>query len=71
LTIRYTGVSSLVVQIGEKGSHWKRLGSLRLDEILPDDAGCSHEFAFINGSIKIFCVDLVATWDPVDGVETT
>lgn len=38
--------------------------SLRLDEILPHEKGCSHELRFTQGTVRIVCTDLEAIWDP-------
>lgn len=62
MTIRYRGVSDVRVEAGNGDPEW-RLAGLRLDEILPNERGCTHELAFIQGSIKVTCVDLEAAWD--------
>lgn len=62
LTIRYRGVSDVRVEAADGEPKW-RLSGLRLDEILPTAQGCTHEMAFIPGSIKVVCVDLEALWD--------
>ncbi|MFI5732224.1 hypothetical protein ACIA49_19025 [Kribbella sp. NPDC051587] len=59
LTIRYTGVQS--VTLNPPGDV-ARLRDVMLDEILPIDHGCTHEFTCLSGSILIACEDLTATW---------
>jgi hypothetical protein len=62
LTIRYLGVLSVHAETDRVDAGWQLQG-LRLDEILPHEHGCTHELAFIEGTIKVVCVDLEATWD--------
>lgn len=62
LTIRYRGVLEVDVETEGDDPSW-RLAGLRMDEILPHEHGCTHELAFIKGSIKVVCTDLEATWD--------
>jgi hypothetical protein len=68
LVVRYKGVISLSVEASrraEEAETWpesKRLGDLQLDEILPHEAGCSHEMVMTDGVIKIVSADLDAEW---------
>jgi hypothetical protein len=62
LTIRYVGVRSVQAETDREDAGWK-LSGLRLDEILPHPHGCSHELAFIDGTIVVTCADLAAVWD--------
>ena len=39
-----------------------RLGSVILDEVLPNPAGCSHEITFTGGELKVICADIEARW---------
>ncbi|MEC3975583.1 hypothetical protein [Amycolatopsis sp. H20-H5] len=43
---------------------WHR--DVTLDEILPAEAGCSHEIACFAGSVRVVCRDLAATWTEAD-----
>lgn len=36
--------------------------SVRLDEVLPDTQGCTHELSFAGGRMMVTAADLVATW---------
>jgi hypothetical protein len=65
LVIHYTGVSSFTARTPE-ADHWTHLGTVILDEILPRENGCSHEFAFWNGTLAVICRDLMATWTKID-----
>ncbi len=66
LTIRYTGVHEVAVNLGMQ-SDWRRLQpEVILDEILPHAQGCSHEIAMHGGSIILVCRDLTATWTVAD-----
>jgi hypothetical protein len=65
LVIRYAGVSRFDAA-GIEDNDWADLGTVILDEVLPDQNGCSHEIAFGNGSLIIVCRDLVATWTEAD-----
>ena len=60
LSIRYAGVISL------DQSDWAGLGTVTLDEVLPHDHGCSHEIAFLAGSLTVVCRDLTAKWTEAD-----
>ncbi|MGD1224940.1 hypothetical protein AB9Q10_41710 [Streptomyces krungchingensis] len=64
LVIRYTGVSSFVVDPVDTA--WTDLGTVILDEVLPHRDGCSHEIAFWEGTLTIVCRDLQATWTETD-----
>lgn len=61
LIIRYRGVTAFTVEAAE-GEEPADLGPLILDEVLPHEGGCTHEFAFIAGTLCIACCDLEATW---------
>ena len=61
LVIRYAGVAG--VRVG--GDPKVGLSSLRLDEILPHEHGCSHELMFLTGTVQVICADLQARWEPV------
>jgi len=61
LLIRYTGVSSFVVDPTD-GSREVDLGAVVLDEILPHRDGCRHEIACRGGTLTVVCRDLRATW---------
>lgn len=37
-----------------------------LDEILPHEAGCSHEIACWSGTVRVTAQDLTATWTEAD-----
>lgn len=45
------------------------LNGLRLDEILPHPAGCTHGLRFTAATIRVTCADLVADWDPDPGAD--
>jgi hypothetical protein len=62
LTIRYTGVRSLTANPAGIAEDVMQLGDVMLDELLPHEDGCSHEIAFLAGTLVITTVDLVATW---------
>ncbi|MET9879905.1 hypothetical protein ABZZ36_35635 [Actinacidiphila glaucinigra] len=65
LTLRYTGVSEVDVTTDDGGPlDLGDVNSLRLDEILPHPAGCTHELRFTTATIRVTCADLVADWDP-------
>jgi hypothetical protein len=36
--------------------------TVRLNELLPHESGCSHELRLTTGSIRILCQDLDARW---------
>lgn len=61
LTIRYVGVSSLSLDTISQ-SDWAGFRAVTLDEILPDEHGCSHEIGFLAGSLTVVSHDLIATW---------
>lgn len=72
LVIGYTGVTDLRVEAiagTEPRQVWpetRRLGSVQLDEILPNEQGCSHEIKLINGTVTVISADLFAEWrEPV------
>lgn len=62
LVIKYSDVTSFVLEVDERPEIGPRFGSLALDEILPHEAGCSHEIEFLNGRVTVICADLEATW---------
>jgi hypothetical protein len=75
LTVHYTGVHEIAVNLGVQ-SKWPHVDPpVTLDEILPHQHGCSHEIAMHGGTIFIACRDLTATWteaecpekNPADG----
>ncbi|MFJ3540049.1 hypothetical protein ACIPQA_31875 [Streptomyces sp. NPDC090109] len=61
LLIRYTGVSSFVIDPADEG-RGTDLGAVMLDETLPHKDGCSHEIACWDGTLTVVCRDLQATW---------
>ncbi|WP_326797254.1 hypothetical protein OG946_19010 [Streptomyces sp. NBC_01808] len=65
LTLRYSGVTEAMVTTDDGGPfELTDFNSLRLDEILPHEKGCSHELRFTQGTVRIVCTDLEAIWDP-------
>ncbi|MCD0485338.1 hypothetical protein LO771_23855 [Streptacidiphilus sp. ASG 303] len=66
LTLRYTKVAQMDV-VTDDGEPFalSDYNSLRLDEILPHEIGCSHELRFTAATIRIVCADLTAHWDPL------
>jgi hypothetical protein len=63
LVVRYRGVVEWAAGAGDRppgGTH--RLGTVVLDEVLPDPAGCRHEVAFTNGSLVVVAADMDARW---------
>lgn len=64
LTIRYAGVQSVTLN-PPYDAEVARLHDVVLDEILPTDHGCTHEFTCLSGSLVIACEDLTATWSLV------
>ncbi|MFF4650404.1 hypothetical protein [Streptomyces sp. NPDC001380] len=66
LTLRYTKVTQVDV-VADDGEPFvlSDYNSLRLDEILPHETGCSHELRFTTATIRIVCADLTAHWDPL------
>ncbi|MEU6882885.1 hypothetical protein [Streptomyces sp. NPDC046712] len=65
LLIRYTGVSSFVIDPADE-DRGADLGAVILDEILPHRDGCKHEVACWDGTLAIVCRDLQATWTETD-----
>ncbi|MGW7466678.1 hypothetical protein ACWGJT_18725 [Streptomyces xantholiticus] len=66
LTIRYTGVKSVQITADDGGPiELSDFNSVRLDEVLPDDAGCSHELKLTTATVRIVCADLRAEWASV------
>lgn len=61
LLIRYTGVSSFVIDPVDE-NRGTDLGTVILDETLPHRDGCSHEIACWDGTLTIVCRDFRATW---------
>ena len=41
----------------------RRLDGVRIDEVLPHQAGASHEIALNRGSIYVVRSDLIASWE--------
>jgi hypothetical protein len=66
LTIRYSGVHSVVADPYSAEAEVHTLCDVMLDEVLPHEQGCSHEVAFLAGSLTILSDDLVATWNKAD-----
>lgn len=62
LVIRYTGVQRVTLDPPGELSEVPRLQGVLLDEILPSDHGCTHEFTCLAGSLVVVCADLTATW---------
>lgn len=69
LVIRYTAVSTLVVDVemngvgeGSGSNPVHQLGPVQLDEIVPHRHGCEHEIKLIGGTIRVVCADLNASW---------
>ncbi len=66
--IRFTGnpwkhdEDLLISYTGVKRIHTDTIGIVRLDEILPAPEGCSHEIAGLDGTLRIVCADLTASW---------
>lgn len=65
LSIRYVGVRTLSPDMVDR-SGWTSFGAVTLDEILPDEHGCSHEIGFLDGSLTVVSRDLIATWTEAD-----
>jgi hypothetical protein len=65
LVIGYQGVSAFTTETNS-GPDWTQLGQLVLDELLPHQHGCSHEFEFWSRTLNIVCRDLTATWVHAD-----
>lgn len=68
LLVRYGNVAALRVDLppGEQAAPLAGLGTVVLDEVLPHEAGCSHEVALRPGSLYVVCEDLTATWVAAD-----
>ncbi|MBT2393102.1 hypothetical protein ACFO9E_29810 [Streptomyces maoxianensis] len=65
LTIRYSGVSSVEITADDGGPvEPSDFNTVRLDEVLPHEAGCSHELRLTSGTVRIVCADLTAEWAP-------
>jgi hypothetical protein len=66
LTIRYSGVSSVEIT-ADDGGHLELsdFNNVRLDEVFPHEAGCTHELRLTTGTVRIVCADLVAEWAPM------
>ncbi|TVT44606.1 hypothetical protein FNH05_21240 [Amycolatopsis rhizosphaerae] len=62
LVISYAQVSRVNIRVHESGSSLQDLGTVLLDEILPEGFGCSHEIFLTGGVISISCADLNARW---------
>ncbi|MEV0899533.1 hypothetical protein [Actinoplanes sp. NPDC049802] len=62
LTIRYSHVHSVTMDPDTADADVDSLLDVMLDEVLPHEQGCSHEVAFLAGSLTIVADDLVATW---------
>uniref|UniRef100_UPI001B338282 hypothetical protein n=1 Tax=Streptomyces sp. GESEQ-35 TaxID=2812657 RepID=UPI001B338282 len=59
LTVHYHGVTSVQLEADEGGSlELSDFNTVRLDELLPHESGCSHELRLTTGSIRILCQDL-------------
>jgi len=71
LVIRYVDLTNIAVDVlPESGAEkrWpetRRLGDVQLDEVLPHQAGCSHEIRMTGGTIFVVSADLVAEWGNV------
>ncbi|WP_327718061.1 hypothetical protein OG381_23645 [Streptomyces sp. NBC_00490] len=66
LTIRYKGVSSVHITSDDGGPvELSDYNSVRLDEVLPHEAGCSHELRLTTGTVRVECADLTASWAPI------
>jgi hypothetical protein len=76
LTVVYDDVQNFTMEVDEMNSTtriWpesRRLGSVQLDEIVPNALGCRHEIRLTGGVIIIDCADLRATWGEasIDGM---
>ncbi len=62
LTIHYSDVQHFSVEPAEHGRDVAALGSVVLDEVLPDDCGCRHEIVCLSGTLTVTSGDLSATW---------
>ncbi|MEU3919938.1 hypothetical protein [Streptomyces sp. NPDC029004] len=69
LTIRYSGVKSVQIAADDGESiELSDFNSVRLDEVLPDEAGCSHELRLTTATVRVVCADLRAEWVASVGV---
>ncbi|WP_055550109.1 hypothetical protein [Streptomyces sp. NBRC 110028] len=64
LRIRYAGVRHFSIDYAH-AIDWMETDTVLLDEILPHDAGCSHEIALTDAVIIVHCRDLEAVWGGV------
>ncbi|WP_239647896.1 hypothetical protein [Nocardiopsis ganjiahuensis] len=66
MVVEYCSVSKFEVESTEDFSRGEYppsgLGSVKLDEVLPDSGGCSHEIVFTGGSILVKSKDLSCRW---------
>lgn len=63
LTVHYYGITSVQVEADGGGVlELSDFNTVRLDELLPHESGCSHELRLTTGSIRILCQDLNAQW---------
>jgi hypothetical protein len=67
LTVEYRSVTNLSVVVHPSGGTGSvgpvaQLAQVQLDEILPHEAGCSHETQLIGGTVMVTCADLSARW---------
>jgi hypothetical protein len=71
LVIRYIDLIKIAVDVSpgsiaeKKWPETRRLGDVQLDEVLPHEAGCSHEIRMTGGIIFVVSSDLVAEWKEV------
>ncbi|HEY8983847.1 MAG TPA: hypothetical protein VIU15_30250 [Streptomyces sp.] len=61
LRIAYSGVRHFSIDRAQ-AVDCLPVGTVLLDEILPDDDGCVHEIALTDATITVRCADLQATW---------
>ncbi|WP_239646099.1 hypothetical protein [Nocardiopsis valliformis] len=66
MVVDYFSVSKFEVESTEDFSRGgyppPGLGSVKLDEVLPDSAGCSHEIAFTGGLVLVKSKDFNCRW---------
>jgi hypothetical protein len=63
LVVRYLGLHRLTVEAGQAPPAGPtRLGSVVIDEIVPDAHGCRHEIACTGGTVVVVAADLEASW---------
>ncbi|MER7812881.1 hypothetical protein [Streptomyces sp900116325] len=68
LTIRYSSVRSVEIAGDDGGPiELSDFNTVRLDEVLPHEAGCSHELRLTTSTVRIICGDLTAEWAPTAG----